>query len=196
VVKAGAALLGGDDAASVELEGALVGLDRHGNGLKKRGGQQDGDLGFGGHGGMLKTRSKMRKASPFRRNICTRGAGKAGICDLLVEGELKVRLILGDHVAEVADLGNLLGLKLRLAGARGAVARHVGVELLRCEAANLDDKVECVVHETTVATLIRGWTREWQRGNTSARKERGEAGAATANNMENVWGKGGCGAGR
>ena len=76
MVKAGAALLGGDDAASVELEGALVGLDRHGNGLKKRGGQQDEDLGSGGHGGMLKTRSKMRQGQPISSECLHAWSGK------------------------------------------------------------------------------------------------------------------------
>ena len=74
VVKAGAALLGGDDAASVELESALVGLDRHGNGLKTRGGQQDVELEFGDHGGMLKARQKRDCVSPFRRVVCRREA--------------------------------------------------------------------------------------------------------------------------
>lgn len=107
------------------------------------------------------------------------------VLDLLVEGELEVCLILGDHVAEISDLCDLLDLELCLARSRGAVARHVGVELLRGDAADLDDEVKCVVHKPTVAALVRGWSKESRKHDTSAR-EKNEAGAAAIEG-ENVW---------
>ncbi len=83
-----------------------------------------------------------------------------GIANLLVDGELEVSLVVGCDVAVIGDVSNLLLHEAGDTGSGGSVARNVGVGFLRGDAAHLDDELEGVIHQTTVATLVRACTHK------------------------------------
>jgi hypothetical protein len=74
---------------------------------------------------------------------------------LLIDGKFEVRLVVGSNVAIVSDMSDLLLHEASNASSGRSVARDVGVSFLRGDASHLDDELERIVHETTIAAFVR-----------------------------------------